>query len=1621
MVLDRMRRLASFRGNLLGAAAVAVLAAGGLASSAQAIPIALSSVACPSGSQCVAVGRGQEGTFNPVSPSGSTTTPVTIDSGGSLTGVACPTGSEYCTAVDSGGQEVTFKPGSGALVASSPATIDGNGDLTGVACPSEEQCTAVDRYGYEVTFDPISGIAVSGSFERIDASGGIQSVACASEKQCTVVDFNGYELTFEPGSNREISLARFEVGDLTSVACPSEGECVAVDTEGHEVTFEPASPGEPPPTPITIDSATALTGVACPSVSQCTAVDASGHELTFEPALPGTPTPFAIDGTVALTSIACPAEKQCTAVDAHGHEVTFEPTSGKTNPSSTTIGAGPVPSAAKSSIVVVPDPTLLSGLGGSASLQATVTLEGEGGEPVPEDLVTLEVDGGFGSLREGIADDPQETDSEGKATFDFTCPAGYCAAGDLLTVTATDEDGPSLGPVTDPVGEIQFAGASYTGQTDTLEIQDLGGGATGTGEQPVTLTLNGFSVVPFGPCATSSTGSLPLAGELGACTFTVPEIPFPKGQSPPASIPAVVTVGTREFDVSFPLRPTPSVELLPTSGLERSAISINGTGFASGAPVKVDFTPHGAGTPSTSVECQTNDDGEIINTEPIGKPDSCDLTVPADSPVGKGAVSVEGYPTATAPFTVEPPTLVGIGIASNLPGNRGGAGGHLYLGETATLEIEGHYNTGTIKSLEVPAGAVSWSPEPQPSGAIELNMVNGHTIGLTAQELTKSTGAGVVKVTYEGFEAESQPIKVTHEPCKGCTFVNGALLNVQIHAQGGYTALPVGNFTANITQGVGGAPVFTLPPPCIPENGGCAGGGYPQLEESATATCAAPAEHECQLIAGEGTEGVATEIEDTVTLTGTAGYAPGDGELILEPGYSAASASGCTTTSLGGPGETTPVCHLRLGELTAPKTISFEVKPWPTVTVKVGGPESAGSADNEELNGTIVTITPTDGTPGQQTTCEVEHGQDTSNQQAACTRQFQPGVYEVSLASSIAVTGGEIYVTSADPQTIAIHPGEHVSVSFQTATEPELQPTLTGNAGGPEIPLGESALPCAGGAIASQPSPPRAGAPPTALTPRLNQPGSLVTITAPSGNRFCPGQRPVLGGAVVSSLDEATPAKLEFRVPAEASGGLALTSSSGQPGPDSAYQVDNFRYPWGFSIVNSDGDGSNGTYDRNVKITAQDLDSVFTGLGPAGSPEYEEAQTAAAEVLSGGLCYGFSLLSWELYGDAHGQHDPLAWTDSTGFTLTPGSEPYPLTEAPTGSHDLTHALLRGALSQFSPEAQSSWHAVNSSSGLQGQLDSAFARGEPAMLLMHFATGGHAVLAFNYQKPDPSTGEGLAVDVVDPNVPWSSARPASDYQMLQVHVRPDGSWTFDGTFFSSPDFASHVSGSAGSLYVVPEPVSPGALHPLPPPAGEPEETGTLIDPGAGARVDAISYTGAAGSAIPADVKPEEIFDEAPDDRLIVPAAHRDITVTLGGAPGAPTSSDITGQGFLDSAQLPPAARIETVQAKTGTLTVPLASTGTVLSVTRVVGGVQRTVKAHFNGNVRRPTIAVSASGGVTLTSTGGAGKVTLSLATYTSSGEAVLAHTQTLELRGHTRITRHTPKRKRHKTRKKRKR
>ena len=351
------------------------------------------------------------------------------------------------------------------------------------------------------------------------------------------------------------------------------------------------------------------------------------------------------------------------------------------------------PSNVNSTISLSPSVAVLSNTGGSVTFTATVTVEDASGDPIAGDVVSLATQPSFGG-EAGVA--PQTTDASGVATFVWTCPSGYCSPGQTIAVTATDSIGLSVGPVDEAVSEIEFAGNSYTGATDTLVVEDLPGPASDN--QAVSLSLNGTSVPLSGNCTTNATGSLPGVGGPSPCTFSVPTMP---GVSPPAAVAAVVTAGTQVFDETFTLQPTPTLELSANSGLGGSTVVVNGTGFTADGLVDVGFTPVGGTTPTVSTECSTDGTGSIIN----GSGTTCTLAIPAMAAVGAGAVSAVGYPTATAPFTVEPPVMTGIDISSaGFPTETGVPGVELYLGDSYNLEIQADYSDGSVVPLVVPAG-----------------------------------------------------------------------------------------------------------------------------------------------------------------------------------------------------------------------------------------------------------------------------------------------------------------------------------------------------------------------------------------------------------------------------------------------------------------------------------------------------------------------------------------------------------------------------------------------------------------------------------------------------------------------------------------------------------------------------------------------------------------------------------------------------------------------------------------------------------------------------------------------------------------------------------------------------
>lgn len=268
-------------------------------------------IACPSTSQCTAVGKfsvgtgpeeGDEVTFNPIEPGMPRLVAIGLkgpDAGVNF--VACPSKSQ-CTALDEeGGGEMTFNPtnpGTPKLV-----KIDDAENLDGLACPSKSQCTATSNTGRAVTFNPLHpGTPDVGD---ISPRSGSSNLACPSTSQCTAVGTGSGvgETTFNPAKPGTPNVVETKGGGQTGldgIACPSSSQCTAVGS--GEATFNPTNPGTPKR--ITIDHTgpfdphepgSALVGVACPSRSQCTAVDVVGNEVTFNPTKPGTPKVVAID------------------------------------------------------------------------------------------------------------------------------------------------------------------------------------------------------------------------------------------------------------------------------------------------------------------------------------------------------------------------------------------------------------------------------------------------------------------------------------------------------------------------------------------------------------------------------------------------------------------------------------------------------------------------------------------------------------------------------------------------------------------------------------------------------------------------------------------------------------------------------------------------------------------------------------------------------------------------------------------------------------------------------------------------------------------------------------------------------------------------------------------------------------------------------------------------------------------------------------------------------------------------------------------------------------------------------------------------------------------------------
>jgi hypothetical protein len=278
----------------------------------------LRAVGCASITQCAAVDiNGWAVAFNPTDAGGA---PAAIylaaaqeEDTAAQNAVACPTVTE-CTALGRFQEHNDFNPQTSAVT--SGFLSSGPSGFHDVACPLATQCTAVaDEFSQstELTFDPSAHTASAGV--KIDTEGGARGVSCPTASQCTAVGLDGRAVTFDPGAPGTPTPVAVDTGHLTDVACPTAAQCTAVDTDGNELTFNPAAPGAPA---AHVLSTSPLTAIACPAVDDCVAVDRAGRAVEGDPADPASFAVTPITGASLLRGIACAATAVCVAVDRHG-------------------------------------------------------------------------------------------------------------------------------------------------------------------------------------------------------------------------------------------------------------------------------------------------------------------------------------------------------------------------------------------------------------------------------------------------------------------------------------------------------------------------------------------------------------------------------------------------------------------------------------------------------------------------------------------------------------------------------------------------------------------------------------------------------------------------------------------------------------------------------------------------------------------------------------------------------------------------------------------------------------------------------------------------------------------------------------------------------------------------------------------------------------------------------------------------------------------------------------------------------------------------------------------------------------------------------------------------------
>jgi hypothetical protein len=333
-VSQRLSRLAGIRPclTMLGLVATVTLAPGlsggtsGAATRANQLtfhpqsvnpPAAMSlyGVSCSSATWCIAVG--EAGTAIGWHD-GQWTSPVPLNSGGSVSTVSCPT-SQFCVAISDGGQAITYSGDSW----STPVRI-GPAATYKVSCTSATFCAAVGASGMPEGPRTIATLrggtwTSRGSSSSKDVNNRLLGVSCVSPEFCIAVDLNGEILKYT-GAKWSATLPRGPRG-LISVACASVSTCMAVTSSGLALLLHGAHWSKPHA--ILGFSHSFAYSVSCVSTDQCSVLGLNGQAVLWDKGQWSRPHTVIPGGAAATVTLSCVRPNFCLAVNSRGDAATY--------------------------------------------------------------------------------------------------------------------------------------------------------------------------------------------------------------------------------------------------------------------------------------------------------------------------------------------------------------------------------------------------------------------------------------------------------------------------------------------------------------------------------------------------------------------------------------------------------------------------------------------------------------------------------------------------------------------------------------------------------------------------------------------------------------------------------------------------------------------------------------------------------------------------------------------------------------------------------------------------------------------------------------------------------------------------------------------------------------------------------------------------------------------------------------------------------------------------------------------------------------------------------------------------------------------------------------------------